>query len=421
MLSLWGRRQDKNKLELKNNPAIAGAVVMVWEKDPTITEVGQHGITEMFLVGHIEDGPKDAKININSDVTAEKNEQGDFIYDPAQNPKEFDAVNTFSYIHRTHAMYSRVLKNLQLADTLNWQWGEQPIQAYPDAGVMMNAYYSRQDKCLKFFHFQNPSNNEQIIYTCRAEGVVSHETGHAVLDAICPGFMESYLPQTGGLHESFGDITSIFVLLNNPLVCEQVIVKSKCNLEEKDLFLPILANQFGDAIGQHGGLRNANNNLKLSQVGQEVHGLSQVFTGAIYDVLAAMFRDKLDTSRHIPAETLQQTAHELMQLLVHALMTAPKRNASYADIANQMMYLTPNASVKKIIKDAFEAREVNLSATLKDFPIEEIEKADYSQCSATLQRKEFADLRAQALEKHKAEIAKSQERYYLSPIRLMGY
>ena len=50
-----------------------------------------------------------------------------------------------------------------------------------------------------------------------------------------------------------------------------------------------MAEEFGLALGRPNGLRNADNDLKLSQVSTEVHAISQVFTGGVFDVLADIF------------------------------------------------------------------------------------------------------------------------------------
>jgi hypothetical protein len=102
-----------------------------------------------------------------------------------------------------------------------------------------------------------------------------------VLDALQPGWLGlANPPQTGGLHESFGDLTAIFLALSQLDQVEAVIAQTKANLHDKT-FLSDLAEEFGLALGRPNGLRNADNDLKLSQVGTEVHAISQVFTGAI--------------------------------------------------------------------------------------------------------------------------------------------
>jgi hypothetical protein len=110
-----------------------------------------------------------------------------------------------------------------------------------------------------------------------------------VLDGLKPGWLGgTNPPQTGGLHESFGDLTAIFLACSQLDQVEAAVATTKANLHDKN-FLAALAEQFGAALGFPQGLRNADNDLKLSQVGNEVHAISQVFTGGIYDVLADIF------------------------------------------------------------------------------------------------------------------------------------
>ncbi len=411
----WG----SNNSSEATSSQMKGSVVRVWEKDPSVTTIGHDGAIELFLAGDIQDGPEDKDIKMAGRVPVKANSEGNFILDPKTQTYDFDTVNTFSYVHRTLNMYRRSFANMPSPPTLNWQWGEQAISVLPDAGEMENAYYNRDQKSLNFFHFT--ANNGQVIMTCRAQDIVAHETGHAVLDGICPGFMESYLPQTGAIHEAFGDISSMFVLLDDPQACEEVILKSKCDLHQKGLFLTDLANQFGVAIGQREGLRNANNSLKLSDVGNEVHALSQVFTGAIYNILTDMFHNNLDFNHERPSETLHHAAENLRALLLKALMAAPKHNASYADVANAMISLTSEPKLKADIRKEFIARGIDFGAKLSSTPMSEIEAADFSKCGGTLGTSHFKALRATAIEARKAEIEYSNSRYAFSPLKLAGY
>ena len=67
------------------------------------------------------------------------------------------------------------------------------------------------------------------------------------------------------------------------------------------------------------GLRNADNNLKLSQVSNEVHAISQVFTGAVYDILADIFEDYRKLDEYDPAETLFRIGKHVTALVIIAL------------------------------------------------------------------------------------------------------
>ena len=77
---------------------------------------------------------------------------------------------------------------------------------------------------------------------------------------------------------------------------------SKADLHAKTFF-PAVAEQFGEALhGRTTGLRNADNDLKMSQVNNQVHTTSQVFTGGGYDILADIFEDYKKTRVNDQAE-----------------------------------------------------------------------------------------------------------------------
>jgi hypothetical protein len=197
--------------------------------------------------------------------------------------------------------------------------------------------------------------------------IVAHETGHAVLDGLRPNWiLANSPPQTGGLHESFGDITAIFLALSEMDQVEAVIAQTKANLHDKT-FLSDLAEDFGLALGRPNGLRNADNDLKLSEAGTEVHAISQVFTGAIYDILADMFTFERKPAIRDDAKTLYDVAQYLLSLVLRAIKAAPANAATYADVANQMLSIA-NADGKPVqyrnfIRNRFTVREVVVSAT----------------------------------------------------------
>jgi hypothetical protein len=229
----------------------------------------------------------------------------------------------------------------------------------------MNAFYSRNERALRFGHFLQSGTTNRI-FTCRSFDIVAHETGHAILDGLKPNWIGSGGPQTGGLHESFGDITAIFVALSQLDQVEAVIAQTKANLHDKT-FLADLAEQFGLALGRPNGLRNADNDLKLSQVGTEVHAISQVFTGAIYDILADMFSFARNPAVKDDAAVLYEVSRYLLSLLIRAIIAAPASNASFADVANQMLIISASdgkpVEHRNSIRNRFHVREVVVSPT----------------------------------------------------------
>jgi hypothetical protein len=345
-----------------------GARVLIYKQDPSVTEIG---IRKVFLPGHIFAGPKDARI-LNGTPglpVVSPNVFGDMI--EPQGTDAFDAVHTFAIVRMTLTMYQRALAIGGIQAPLPWEWNSStnadPLSVFPHGlPNVMNAYYSRTVKSLKFGDFI-PSSGVQRVFTCRSLDIVSHETGHAILDGLKPGWIgSSSLPQTGGLHESFGDLTAIFLTLSQLDEVEAVIAQTKSNLHDKT-FLSDLAEQFGDALGYPNGLRNADNDLKLSQAGTEVHAISQVFTGAIYDVLADIFAFERKPAVNDDAAVLYEVGKYVRSLVLRAIMKAPASNATYADVANQMLKIAfqdgKPVQYRNYIRNRFTIREVIVSPT----------------------------------------------------------
>jgi hypothetical protein len=344
-------------------PINTGTRVLIFKQDPSVKEIG---IRKAFLPGAVMVGPRDGRIRVQGMAVVNPNVFGDFIETPGTDA--FDAVHAFAIVRQTVNMYQRAL-----GATLKWQWNSgsnaDPIDVYPHAGVTMNAFYSRSLKALKFFFFDKPGapSPPPQIFTCRSLDIVSHETGHAVLDSLKPNWiMASSTPQTGALHESFGDLTAIFTTLSQFDQVEAIIAQTKARLHDKT-FLSDLAEEFGLALGRPNGLRNADNDLKLSQVGTEVHDLSQVFTGGIYDVLADLFVLNYRLGRDDPAAVLFDTGRYVCSLLLRAIQAAPASNATFADVVNQMLQVTvadgkPQA-YRNSIRNQFTRREVVVSPT----------------------------------------------------------
>jgi len=351
-------------------PVLVGPRVLMWKQDPSVAEIG---IRKAFLPRPASSGPSDARIKvvIAGMTPVTPNAMGDFIQTPLT--PQFDAVHTFAVVRETLTMYQRALAVGGVPAPLPWQWNTptvaDPIQVFPRHSNMQNAFYSRSGRLLAFGFFPKPGapTPAPVIFTCRSLDIVAHETGHAVLDGLKPNWiLANNPPQTGALHEAFGDLTAIFLTLSQLDQVEAVIAQTKANLHNRT-FLADLAEEFGLALGLPMGLRNADNDLKLSQVGNEVHALSQVFTGAIYDILADIFAFERRPALRDDAVTLHQTAQYVMSLLLRAIHAAPATGATFASVANQML-IVANADGKPVayrnfIRNRFTVREVVVSPT----------------------------------------------------------
>lgn len=361
---------------------MAGSKVRVWKQDPSVTAIG---VRSAYIHSEVSVGPRDGEIEVRAMPTVHPNACGDFLFLPAENALEFDAVHTFAVVRQVLTMYRRAMDRIGLPGRARWQWEDDaPIYVYPRAGLDANAYYSRAEQSLAFYYF-HPHDDESrpLVYTCRSLDLVAHETGHAILDALRPGYWASWHPQTGGLHESFGDLTAIFTMLAQMDQCEAIIAESKADLHAKSFF-PAVAEQFGEALyGHSAGLRNADNDLRLSEVGTGVHALSQVFTGGVYDILADIFEDYVRPDQHDPAETLFRVGKHMTALLVLALATGPDQNATFSQIAARMIAIEPREPWKRFIEQRFAEREVDARAPVGIAPAEP-EHPQLQGCCGTL-------------------------------------
>lgn len=340
-----------------------GTRVLMWKQDPSVSEIGTR---KVFLPGLVLDGPRDARIVFGQPgiEPVSPNAFGDFVMTP--DTPQFDAVHTYAVVRQTLTMYQRALGASGSDSPLPWQWNSsadvEPLQVFPyGLPNVMNAFYSRSQACLKFGDFI-PSGQTRRAYTCRSLDIVSHETAHAVLDGLKPDWLlASNPPQTGGLHEAFGDLTAIFLCLSQLDQCEAIVAQTKARLHDKT-FLADIAEEFGLALGRPNGLRNADNDITLSQAGTEVHAISQVFTGAVYDILADLFALERNPALLDDAAVLHQVGDYVRALVLRALIGAPDHGATFVDVVNGMLRLAAAdgkpATYRHAICNRFVLREV---------------------------------------------------------------
>ncbi|PSJ40458.1 gluzincin family metallopeptidase [Allosphingosinicella deserti] len=329
---------------------------LIYKQDPTVEEIG---IRKILLNGAFQEGPRSARIEVRGVSPVAPNAMNDFIQAPGT--EGFDTVHTFSIVHEALAMCQRTL-----GKPIRWQWNgggdSTPIEVFPRAGETMNAFYSRDEQCLKFFFFEAPGPTPATVFTCRSFDIVAHEAGHAILDSLQPDWLDADAdPQCGALHEAFGDLIAIFLALSQSDQVEALIVQTKGDLHNKT-FLSDLAEEFGLALGRDNGLRNADNDKRMSEVSSEVHDLSQVFTGGIYDVLADAFELERGLGRDTEAQTLMRVSQTIFSLVLEAFRSAPERNASFADVVSGMAALCPKEGqgpgYRRAILNQFARREV---------------------------------------------------------------
>ena len=276
---------------------------------------------------------------------------------------EFRQINAWATVQHTLEMYEDAQT---LGRRIPWGFDGNRLLVLPHAGYWENAFYDRKTKTLQFFYFEA---NDERIYTCLSHDIVSHETGHAILDGIRPLYNFPSSPDTGGFHESLGDITAILAALQHRTYVVVTIEEAKRDLRN-DTIVAALAEQFGTAL--YGGanryfLRNALNEKTMKDVEDswEEHEYSEVLTGAVYEILIGMYdqqwkreQKKAAEAGHKPSpvKALLIAVRHLQRLALRALDYCPPADVSYLDYAQAMLkadsiaYPVDNFKYRNIVK-----------------------------------------------------------------------
>jgi len=338
-----------------------GTTIKLYRQDPMI---GYQGVRKTLITAKVNPGPCDKLITLTGVPVVQPDKQGNFLLDHKKDPNNFDTVHTYGVVRLVLKMYKRALRMIDPNRwaKFQWEWGTQPIKVYPRAGTSPNSYYSRSEKALKFCVIKD---NGREIPTCRSFEIVAQETGHAILDALKPGWWAPQYTQTAALHESFGDITALLTMLAQPGVCDTLLAETKCDLRCPTFFNEITQThekeqQICQSLGRRMVMRNCENNLKMSDVSDQVHELSLVFTGAIYDILVELYNNHYNDRLYDPAETLYRVGKHFRPMLMYAITQCPDKDVTFADMANKMIEHATNKHWDEtwvnIIKTSFTKR-----------------------------------------------------------------
>jgi hypothetical protein len=173
------------------------------------------------------------------------------------------------------------------------------LRIYPHALRAANAYYSPQKKALLFGYFQGQTGT---VFGCLSQDIVAHETTHALLDGMHRRYVEDNHPDTLAFHEAFADLVALFQHFTFPEVLKHQIARTRGDLETQSL-LGELAQQFGEATGRYGALRNAigetgadgkwkllEPNPALLKHATEAHERGSILVAAMFSAFLAIYK-----------------------------------------------------------------------------------------------------------------------------------
>ncbi|GHP01049.1 hypothetical protein KSF_110960 [Reticulibacter mediterranei] len=292
------------------------------------------------------------------------------IVEEASDPSPDPDTQGFRYwsaavaLRRAADYWSRIIGN-----TAKW---EQEVGATLsvrlDAGVDLNAYYSREEHGLSFFHAKVGG---RIIYSGSSPDVICHELGHAVLDGLRPQLYNAASDEIAAFHESFGDISAMLSALQLQTFREKVLVETDGDMHCSSR-LSRLAEQLGWALRRRRPdsaypdcLRNAVNSLfyldpvtlpprgPVFTLTSEPHSFSRVFTGAFYDVLAGMVSLLSPSPENTTEKQLLQVSEEIGRLLVKGVLAAPVVPDYYSQVAAHMIEADTSGQYREVLINSF--------------------------------------------------------------------
>jgi hypothetical protein len=303
LVDLYGARQYLSLDTLKETGL--RMPVQVYFKDPDVAETVvvagfDHEFTTPWEPG-LRDGPTSARFAV-VDYDSTKNVlTSPAIWDRTHNcylaPDRKTILNAATrnlYQYHQLSVWANVQHTLDFFESssalgrrINWAFEGNRLIIVPHAGYGKNAYYDRASKSLQLYWFDS---DKGTVFTCLSSDIVNHEFAHAVLDGLRPYYYETVGVETAAFHEFLGDLTAILMSFRNNAFRSIALKESHGNSSGLPL-LAGLAQQFGrtteDAPYLRSGLNR--NTMKTLASNLEPHALSEVMTGAMFDVLLGVF------------------------------------------------------------------------------------------------------------------------------------
>jgi hypothetical protein len=173
------------------------------------------------------------------------------------------------------------------------------LRIYPHALRGANAYYSPDQKALLFGYFKAEEDDGvhapgSTVFTCLSHDIVAHETTHALLDGMHRRYIEPTHPDSLAFHEAFADLVALFQHFTFPEVLRHQVAQTRGDLRQRSL-LAELAQEFGQALGNHGALRSALRDKPDPSVlssTMEPHERGSILVAAVFDAFATVYQER---------------------------------------------------------------------------------------------------------------------------------
>jgi hypothetical protein len=305
---------------------------------------------------------------------------GNFIF--ADGSDGIAQANTLYYTSKTLEAFEQYR-----GGKIGWATRREQLTVNPHEQQGRNAYYSRGGGGTAYFYDHSPSLNT-VVKTANATDVVSHETGHALLDGLRPGFFSTHDLETGAFHEAFGDCAAMLMCLRDPSNRAKLAEQTGGDLRKHNV-MSSLAEEFGAAVNRDNKdpnddhrvyLRTALNDFKYvdpkklpsgrgdhDNMGAQVHSFSRLFSASFYDCLESIVKQSVAEGQSFD-QALQTAEKVAGPLLVRAVESGSPSQARYKALALGMIAADKANGGKYAdgIAQAFINREIISPADVKE-------------------------------------------------------
>lgn len=368
-------RQEKAQTEPAASAPEGNVKVSVYQQDPFVAKPILMEIPQNEIGSNLR-GPR-----VETDDTrplAKPDAQGNFIL--------ADLSDGVSQVN-AHVITTETLNLFEgyKGSKIDWAVGER-ISVTPHKQEGRNAYYSRWGGGTNYFYSDSPGLGH-VMKTANSADVVSHETGHALLDGMRPGYFGTHDDETGAFHEAFGDCAAILYGLTQKVNRDKFAEQTGGDTTKHNVFSS-LAEEFGaarvldnsDPSDDHKTwLRTAQTSFKYkppsqlpdgrgseTELGREVHSFSRLFSSAFYDSVAAVYNQARAEGKSIDEAlvTAEQVNGPALQRSIEGASTS---RATFKQIALGMIAADKAKGGKYAdgMAQAFINREIITAADIK--------------------------------------------------------
>ncbi len=287
------------------------------------------------------------------------------------------------------------------------------LRVYPHALRQANAYYDPIKKAMLFGYFNSAPANAQIqlpgatVFTCLSHDIIAHETTHALIDGLHRRYIDATHPDTRAFHEAFADIVALFQHFSFPEVLRHQVAQTRGDLRQQNL-LGQLAQQFGQAIGGYGGLRDAIGEFDKDGVWKqkipnaqdyanemECHKRGAILVAAVFDAFLTIYESRVQKLMRIAtgdartptgdlhpdlvdeiAKAAAKSASDVLRICIRALDYCPPMDLTYGDYlralitADHDMVAEDTNGYRVAFIEAFQKR--GISGGIKNMAVEEL-------------------------------------------------